>query len=224
MDATHPLVLKVKGMSFSYPQKHVFTGWSHDFHAGLTWVKGSNGCGKSTLLKLLAGSLKLNAGEIEVQNISISEQPLQYRQQVFYCGPGPIAFDHLSPVEFFGFMRTLYPGLDEDGLSKNVDGFGLHPFLGLPLTTLSTGTQRKVWLSIALAAGTKATLLDEPLNALDAKSLEYLRSELVHLAQDAKRAWIVASHEDLGPGSSTAKTLEIALRGVASSSADNVQS
>jgi ABC-type multidrug transport system ATPase subunit len=173
-------------------------------------VKGSNGCGKSTLLKLLAGSLKPTAGAIEVQGVDISAQPLQYRRQVFYCGPGPIAFDHLSPVEFFGFMRALYPGIDENRLAQNVEGFGLHSFLDLPLTTLSTGTQRKVWLSMALAAGTEATLLDEPLNALDAKSLEYLRSALVHCAQDSVRAWIVASHEDLGVGSLTAETLEMA--------------
>jgi ABC-type sulfate/molybdate transport systems ATPase subunit len=77
------------------------------------------------------------------------------------------------------------------------------------LATLSTGTQRKVWLAVALAAGTTVTLLDEPLNALDAKSLEYLRSVLVKCAQDPSRAWIVASHEDLGSGSSHCDILEM---------------
>src|ERR1035437_8510885 len=109
-DAQSP-VLKVQELSFSYPQRQVFSGWSHIFSAGLTWVKGSNGCGKSTLLKLLAGALKPIAGEIDVHGISIAAQPLQYRSQVFYCGPGPIAFDHLSPLEFFGFMRSLYPSI-----------------------------------------------------------------------------------------------------------------
>jgi ABC-type multidrug transport system ATPase subunit len=211
MDSALGTVLTVQGLTFSYPQRHVFTGWSHDFRAGLTWVKGSNGCGKSTLLKLLAGSLKPIAGEIEVSGISVMAQPLQYRRQVFYCGPGPIVFDHLSPIEFFGFMRALYPSVDEEGLAQNVEGFGLHPFLRLPLATLSTGTQRKVWLSIALAAGTKATLLDEPLNALDAKSLEYLRSVFVRCAKDAERAWIVASHEELGAGTLKTEVLEMSL-------------
>jgi ABC-type multidrug transport system ATPase subunit len=174
-------------------------------------VKGCNGCGKSTLLKLLAGALKPIAGDMEVLGISVTAEPLLYRQQVFYCGPGPIAFDHLSPIEFFGFMRTLYPSLDEEGLAKNIEGFGLHPFLEFPLASLSTGTQRKVWLSITLAAGTKATLLDEPFNALDAKSLEYLRSVFGHCAQDSSRAWIVASHEDLGVGLLIAETLEMSL-------------
>jgi molybdate transport system ATP-binding protein len=77
------------------------------------------------------------------------------------------------------------------------------------LATLSTGTQRKVWLSVALAAGTKVTLLDEPMNALDAKSLDYLRSVLLNCAQDTSATWIVASHEDLGEGSSLCDLLDM---------------
>jgi ABC-type multidrug transport system ATPase subunit len=207
--STRPLVLKVEGLSFSYPQRHVFTGWAHEFRAGLTWVRGRNGCGKSTLLKLLAGCLKPIAGDIAVQETSIFTQPLHFRQQVFYCGPGPIAFDHLPALEFFGFMRTLYPSLIDDSLLQHVEGFGLHQFLELPLATLSTGTQRKVWLSVALAAGTKVTLLDEPMNALDTKSLEYLRSVLLKCVQDASSTWIVASHENLGDGSSDCDILEM---------------
>ena len=105
-DGFQSAILKVQRLTFSYPQRSVFSGWEHGFRAGLTWVKGSNGCGKSTLLKLLAGALKPIAGDMEVLGISVTAEPLLYRQQVFYCGPGPIAFDHLSPIEFFGFMRN----------------------------------------------------------------------------------------------------------------------
>ena len=197
-DLSPPTLMRVRGLTFSYPsQRHVFTGWSHDFNGGLTWVRGSNGCGKSTLLKLLAGALQAFAGDIEVLGLHLKEQPLPYRRSVFFCGPGPIVFDHLSPTEFFGFMHNLYSSVNSEALSKHVVGFELHPFLNSPLSTLSTGTQRKVWLAIALCAGTPVTLLDEPLNALDAKSSAYLRSALMECAQDYSRVWIVASHEEL---------------------------
>ena len=92
---------------------------------------------------------------------------------------------------------------------QHVEGFGLHQFLEMPLATLSTGTQRKAWLSVALAAGTKVTLLDEPMNALDAKSLAYLRSVLFNCVQDTSSTWIVASHENLGEGSFHGDLLEM---------------
>ena len=85
-DAQSP-VLKVQELSFSYPQRHVFSGWSHIFSAGLTWVKGSNGCGKSTLLKLLAGALKPIAGDIDVHGINLVLRQRQGRK-VFHSGRG----------------------------------------------------------------------------------------------------------------------------------------
>ena len=208
VDLAQPL-MRVRDLTFSYPRRRVFTLWSHDFNGGLTWLRGSNGCGKSTLLKLLAGSLQAFAGQVEVQGLDVKGQPLHYRRSVFFCGPGPIVFDHLSPAEFFGFMRTLYPGVDRQALARHVDGFELNPFLNLPLSTLSTGTQRKVWLAIALCAGTRVTLLDEPLNALDAKSAAHLRAALLECAQDRSRAWIVASHEELGVATPLATLLDM---------------
>lgn len=208
-DLISPAVLRVRGLAFNYPQRPVFAGWSHDFKAGLTWLRGSNGCGKSTLLKLLAGALPPLTGEIDVQGLCFEKQPLAYRREVFWCGPGPVVFDHLSPAEFFGFMRTLYPGVDNQALAWHVQGFGLDTLMALPLSTLSTGTQRKVWLAIALAAGTRVTLLDEPLNALDANSLAHLRATFLACAQDASRAWIVTSHEELGVAAPLSTVLDM---------------
>lgn len=188
-------VLQVQALSFSYPGRHVFTGWSAGFAPGLTWVRGSNGSGKSTLFKLLAGALTPLTGTRRVAGIDAATHPLDYRREVFWCGPGAIAFDHLRPTEYFAFLRGLYPRLDAARLQVHLDGFGLQTFMAKHLSELSTGTQRKVWLSAALAAGTAVVLLDEPLNALDAASLRHLREQLSRCAADETRAWVVASHE-----------------------------
>lgn len=208
---TQAPLLQVRGLSFSYPQRHVFTHWSHDFSGGLTWIRGSNGCGKSTLLKLLAGALEPLTGSVAVQSFDLQAQALAYRRQVFWCGPGPVVFDHLTPTEYFGFMASLYLQLDESALAGHVAGFELASFVHLPLATLSTGTQRKVWLATALSAGTPVTLLDEPLNALDAKSAAHLRASLAQSAQDTGRACLVASHEDLGEAFAQAHLLDLEL-------------
>lgn len=189
-----PAVLRVQGLSFSYPRRHVFTDWSADFAPGLTWLRGHNGSGKSTLLKLLAGALPPLAGELSAVGAVLATQPLQYRREVFWCGPGAIAFDHLHMDEYFGFMQTLYPRWDADSAQAHARAFGLEPYRGRRLQALSTGTQRKVWLSAALAAGTRVVLLDEPMNALDAASLAHLRGSLAALAQ-GPQAVLAASHE-----------------------------
>jgi ABC-type multidrug transport system ATPase subunit len=186
--------LQVTGLQFAYPERELFLGWSHHFGTGLHWVSGSNGCGKTTLLKLLAGALPLGQGELLAAGISERADPLAYRRQVFWCGPGAMAFDHLNPLEYAGFMRGLYPRFDVAAWQHHVEGFGLAPFLQQCLRELSTGTQRKAWLACGLSAGTPVLLFDEPGNALDEHSFAHLRSALVL----QPGCCIVASHGDLG--------------------------
>jgi ABC-type multidrug transport system ATPase subunit len=187
----------VQDLSFSYPGRPVFTGWSADFQAGLTWVRGSNGSGKSTLLKLLAGALPPLVGRIQVRGIDQAAAPLDYRREVFWCGPAAIAFDHLRPLEYFAFLLSLYPRFDSTAAQAVAAELGLTPFMGKRLRELSTGTQRKVWLAAAFAAGTAVVLLDEPLNALDRVSVRQVRARLQRCAQDTGPAWIVVSHDGL---------------------------
>lgn len=190
--------LVLRDLSFSWPRRHVFTDWSAEVGAGLTWLRGVNGSGKSTLLKLLAGALPPLAGEMQLTGdvaMNPATDALAWKREVFWCGPGPIAFDHLRPLEYFGFLQGLYPRFDATAVMAHAAGFGLAPHLGSPLASLSTGTQRKVWLAAALAVGTRLRLLDEPLNALDAASLAYLHAELARAAQPPHSLWLVASHE-----------------------------
>ncbi len=191
--------LQVTGLQFAYPERELFLGWSHRFGTGLHWVSGSNGCGKTTLLKLLAGAMPVGQGELVAAGISERADPVAYRRQVFWCGPGAVAFDHLSPLEYAGFMRGLYPGFDVPAWQRHVQGFGLAPFLQQRLRELSTGTQRKAWLACGLSAGTPVLLLDEPGNALDENSLAHLRAALTAMQATAQPpCCIVASHGDLG--------------------------
>jgi ABC-type multidrug transport system ATPase subunit len=191
--------LQVTGLQFAYPERELFLGWSHHFGAGLHWVTGANGCGKSTLLKLLAGAMPVGQGELVAAGVSERTDPVAYRRQVFWCGPGAMAFDHLSPLEYAGFMRGLFAGFDVAAWQRHIDGFGLAPFLHQRLRELSTGTQRKAWLACGLSAGTPVLLLDEPGNALDENSLAHLRAALEAMPVAAQPpCCIVASHGDWG--------------------------
>lgn len=208
--------LVVRDLSFSWPRRHVFTAWSADVGAGLTWLRGVNGSGKSTLLKLLAGALPPLSGAMQLMGdvaLNPATDALAWKREVFWCGPGPIAFDHLRPLEYFGFLQGLYPRFDAQAVMAHAAGFGLGPHLATPLAALSTGTQRKVWLAAALAVGARLRLLDEPLNALDAASLAHLHAELAGAAQQTHTLWLVASHEApvAATGAAGCQTLDLPL-------------
>lgn len=201
-------ILTATALDFWFPDRPVFSAWSHTFRAGLTWVRGDNGCGKSTLLRLLGGALSPQGGQLVLNGpsgrVDIAMQPLNYRRHVFWCGPDTLAFEHLTPPEYFGFIAGLYPTLDEAELAEHVAALGLLPHLEKRLDQLSTGTQRKVALAAALAANTRVVLLDEPLAALDRASVRHVCEVLADAAEGAQQAWVVTSHEDLGEAAEAA--------------------
>jgi ABC-type multidrug transport system ATPase subunit len=202
-------VLAAEGLVFSWPQRHVFTNASFAFGAGLSWVRGVNGSGKSTLLAILAGAVEPQAGRRAIRGIDAAADPVAYRREVFYCGPGGIAFDHLRPPEYFAFIQGLYPRFDAAALAGQVEAFGLAPHFDMPLAALSTGTQRKVWVAAALVVGSAAVLLDEPAAALDHAAQMHLHDELARHADDTERAWIFTSHEPPGLAGERASRVDL---------------
>ncbi len=207
------VVLRAESLAFSYPGRHVLAGWSADIDAGLTWLHGPNGCGKSTLLKLIGGAIEPLAGSCRVAGIAMNEQPIAYRREVFWCGSGPPAFDHLRLTEYLGFMRGLYPRFDEAQAQLHLQGFGLLPFADRRIATLSAGTQRKAWLVAAFAARTSAVLIDEPFNALDDASARWLRDRLGDAARRRERVWLVASHEAIEAGDAPVREIVLGVPG-----------
>ncbi len=208
MSETAP-TLSVDRMAFAFPHLPLFRDWSHDFPTGLTWVRGDNGCGKSTLLRLLGGALEPRAGSIRYGTIDAQTQPLDYRRHVYWCGPDGVAFDHLKPLEFFGFIASLYPGFDVALPAMLVEALGLEPFLERRIHQLSTGSRKKVAVIAAMAAMTPVVLLDEPLAALDRISSNVLKAHLASASLQSTRVWILASHEPLGDDARLAHRLDL---------------
>jgi len=203
MNEPAPL-LSIDELSFGYPGIPLFHRWSHDFGPGLTWVRGENGCGKSTLLQLIGGAVDPHDGVVRCGAIDSRHDPLAYRREVYWCGPDGVAFDHLRPPEFFGFIAGLYPRFDVGLAERWVQRFALAPFLKRRISELSTGTRRKVAVVAAMAAGTAVVVLDEPLSGLDQVSLHAMRTSFAEAAAQRERIWIVASHEPLGDGTAVA--------------------
>jgi len=201
-------LLRIQSLSFAYDRRRIVDLWSQDLGPGLCWLRGPNGVGKSTRLKLLAGAVAPQYGTALLRGeLDLIRQPLAYRREVAWVSAEPPPFEHLSPAELFGFLRGLYPRADARQWQAHIEGFGLGAFVQQPLRQLSTGTQHKAALAAALALQTTLLLLDEPLNALDAASLDYWRDGMRQAADRPDRLMLIVSHEALG----VAATQELVL-------------
>jgi ABC-type multidrug transport system ATPase subunit len=192
---TTPTVLEIKDLCFAYPQRNLFANWSARIPPGVTLVCGDEGCGKTTLLRLLAGELPVQAGQLQANGVRLGDQPVAYRQQVFWVDPRTDAFDRMSPGDYFSSVRQRYPGFDEQLLASLIEGLSLAPHLDKFLYMLSTGSKRKVWLAAAFASGALVTLTDEPFAGVDHASIRYVTELLEEAAIDPARAWVIADYQ-----------------------------
>ena len=195
--ATAGAVLIADRLSYCHPgqpDQPLFQNWSAVFHPGVTFIRGGDGSGKSTLLRLLAGTLA-GTGRLEIDGISLSQQPDAYRQQVAWCEPGTESFDAMTGQAYFELLQRIHPTFDPTLALQHVEGFSLAPHWGKPLYQLSTGSKRKIWLAGSLASGAPVTLLDDPTAALDSPSIRYLMRTLEAFSHQPARAWIVTGYE-----------------------------
>jgi ABC-type multidrug transport system ATPase subunit len=196
LPAHPPPVLSARDLEFAWPDGiPLWPILNLDIPPGVSLVQGAEGSGKTTLLKLLSGDLSPRNGRITIGDASLDAQPQTYRQRVFRTDPRSAALDGFTPNAWFDAMSRRYPDFRLAALPDLVEGFSLNAHVHKPMYMLSTGSQRKVWLCAALAAGTAVTLLDEPFAALDMRSIHFLKQCLQDAAQHPMRAWVLADHE-----------------------------
>ncbi|BEP69000.1 MULTISPECIES: ATP-binding cassette domain-containing protein [unclassified Variovorax] len=191
-----PSLIEIQNLRFAYPdQPALADGWSAAIGEGVTLLYGDTGSGKSTLLRVLAGQQPASAGQLRAAGVALDAEPAAYRRQVFFCEPASEAFDALSVQACTALLGEGDAGFDKAEWQRLVEAFSLTPHLEKQMFMLSTGSRRKVGLAAALASGRPVVLLDDPVGALDARSIHGLWQAIERRVAQPGRAVVVASSE-----------------------------
>jgi len=175
-------ILELKEVDFSYGKKQVLDKVSFNIKKGeFSVLLGLNGAGKSTVFSLITRLLKLEVGEININNHSIKnysealknigivfQEPtldldLTVRQNLYYYGS----------LKGLGFVQTI------KSIENEIERLELKSHLDTTARKLNGGHRRRVEILRALINKPKLLLLDEPTVGLDLKSrfdiLDYVR-------------------------------------------------
>lgn len=194
-DARGPAAVTLRGLTVAYrghPAVHHLSG---AFGAGVsTAVVGPNGAGKSTLLGALGGTIRDFQGHIE-------RDPAL---RVAYL-PQAAALDRSFPVRVhevvaMGLWSRIgsFRGLrreDHDGVGDALAAVGLGGFGRRWLGELSAGQVQRVLFARVLVQDAGLILLDEPFNAIDARTTADLLALLQHWKREART--VIAVLHDL---------------------------
>lgn len=161
----------------------------------LTAIVGPNGAGKSTLLKAIMGQLPVADGHIE-------RGALKPRDIAFL--PQQASLDRAYPISVLELVLLghwqragAFGRIDGKGIAAAraaLQAVGLSGFEKRPLGTLSTGQAQRALFARVLVQDAPVILLDEPFNALDARTVADLLA-LLERWHGEKRTVIAVLHD-----------------------------
>jgi len=153
------MILKVENISKAFGKNKVLKNVSFEMKSSLLYgIVGENGSGKSTLLKIIVGEWKPDHGNILVEG------------RVGYCPQKTLLFSQLTVDENLKYFAAAYEMGNAELFSRSeslMNVFNFKKYRKERISNLSSGTQQKLNLSIALLHQPKLLILDEPYNGFD---------------------------------------------------------
>lgn len=162
---------------------------------GITALIGPNGAGKSTLLKAVMGLLKADTGKVVWQDLQ--------RKDIAYL-PQQSEIDRSQPmtvfelaalglwyeIGFFGRVNAAQRRRVSEALAR----VEMADFAARPIAHLSNGQFQRVLFARMLVQNARLLLLDEPFNAVDAKTT-YALLEVLRQCHQEGRGVIAVLHD-----------------------------
>jgi heme exporter protein A len=162
----HPPLLAARGLAFARNEQPVFGPLDFAVDAGeALLVQGDNGAGKTTLLRVLAGLLRADTGDVEIDGRHA--RPALRAQAISYMGHLPALKADLTALENLDFLCGLH-GRRRGQLPGNAMAIvGLAGYEDTLVRQLSAGQKKRLSLARLWLAPSPLWLLDEPYANLD---------------------------------------------------------
>jgi iron complex transport system ATP-binding protein len=166
-------------------------------------IVGPNGAGKSTLLKVLGGTMRRTAGDVELFGRAIdSLDRREIARSVASVGQENSVAFRFTVLEIVLMGRAPHLGAFRFESPQDVaiahtalDNFGLSHLAGRHVQELSGGERKRVFLARALAQEPRVALLDEPTAFLDLKHVTEIFRRFRQLCSERGLAVIATMHD-----------------------------
>ncbi len=205
----HRIVVDVRDVEKSFgdgPDKiHVLKQVNLQARTGeIMMLVGPSGCGKTTLLSAIAGTMRVESGEIEVFGNPLEKMSSGALTRFRAKNIGFI-FQQFNLIPTLTIAENVGVPLLIQGVSSGkalkrsrevLDRVGLGERWKERPNKLSGGQQQRVAIARALVHEPPLVICDEPTAALDAQNGEIVLDLFRQVARSAERAVIIVTHDN----------------------------
>ena len=148
---------------------------------------GPNGAGKSTSIRMLTGILNIDEGQILLDGVDITKDPIEAKKHFGYVADDPDQFLALKGIEYLNFMADIYRVEDRKSkIEELTQRFEIADALNSRIESYSHGMRQKIIICGCLLHDPQNWILDEPMTGLDPRSSFDLKERMRRHADEGK--------------------------------------
>jgi len=139
---------------------------------------GPNGAGKTTTIKMMTGLMTPDSGQILLDDISMTDDPIEAKRISGYIPDAPNLYEKMTGIEFLQLVGNLYK-MDAELLPQKIDYFAerfdMQSWLNDRIEGFSRGMKQRVAFASAVIHDPRILIIDEPMVGLDPQTIRIIK-------------------------------------------------
>ncbi|WP_010278608.1 ABC transporter ATP-binding protein [Paenibacillus senegalensis] len=181
-------MLEVKNVSKVFQNQRGVEDISFSIARGeIVGFLGPNGAGKTTTMRMITGYLNPSQGTIEVDGLSMNDQPAKARKKIGYLPEIPPLYPEMtveSYLKFVADLREVPRKKQAERLEAVIYKLGLSGREKQIIRSLSKGYKQRLGLAQAIIHEPDLLVLDEPTSGLDPNQIIEIRQLIQELGEN----------------------------------------
>ena len=186
-------VVEVNHVTKKYEKNEVLKNVTLRCEAGRIYgLIGRNGSGKTVLLKSICGFVIPTSGEVRVWGKQVGKD-VDFPENIGFIIESPGFLLQESGLRNLKHLASIQGKIGIDEIRQSMNTVGLDPDLKRHVGKYSMGMRQRLGIAQAIMEKPDLLILDEPMNGLDNRGVEHIRSALLSLKEQGVTI-VLASH------------------------------
>lgn len=185
--------LSAKHISKKIKGKQILNDISVEFTSGKIYgIIGRNGSGKTMLFRALSGLMKIDSGEIFLDDKKL-HRDMEILPELGIMIENAGLYPERSGFDNLKLLTGINKKVDDSVIREYIEKVGLDPKDKRSFSKYSLGMKQRIVFAQAIFESPRILMLDEPTNALDEDGVELIRSLILEQKRE-DTIILIASH------------------------------